>query len=267
MASIDLHSKDLRAYDTVLAPPLVEDSTKWNDKSVRTEPFQLHSSDTVRLWRYFSLDNTLDDPDTASLKTALTDSSDYIKARIYLRRLSDSSSIAILDTAIIKKSGYHRSGTDDDIQTVYVAPHGFVTDSVFITLEMTRGDSLNGFTISSNDIYGRADITDSTISFKKSSQTMNRQTAAVIPGSIQVSVIPNPFHTSAKVSIDAPKDIPLNVTLFDELGRKVSELANGSGMQSHSEYTLTSQTLSTGFYYLRVQSGGEVVTRKVQLLK
>ena len=75
--------------------------------------------------------------------------------------------------------------------------------------------------------------------------------------------MPNPFHTAAKVSIDEPKDIPLNLTLFDELGRKVTELANGSGMQSHSEFMISSQTLSTGFYYLRVQSGGEVVAIEI----
>lgn len=107
---------------------------------------------------------------------------------------------------------------------------------------------------------------DSIISYKKSEPLPTSQQSTT-KYQIKVSVVPNPFHTMATVKIDAPKDIPLSVTLYDELGRKVSDLTNGSAMQTHSEFTLTSEKLSTGFYYLRVQSGNEVVTRKIQLLK
>jgi hypothetical protein len=69
------------------------------------------------------------------------------------------------------------------------------------------------------------------------------------------------------VEVDAPKDVPLNITVFDILGRSTITLFNDFSSKDHYSYTLDSKKLSPGMYFVRVQAGGEVVTRKVELVK
>ncbi len=264
--TVALHAREPQLTDTGRVPPPMTSPISWNDRNVRTEPFRIQADDTIRYRRFFALSNDFDTPDTTSLKNGLTDTADYMKARIYLRRLSDSSVITVLDTAMLKKAGFIRTGTDGDVEGQFIAPHVFTTDSMFITLEMIHGDTSNHWNLTLFDTYSLDNIT-STLSFKQAAPTPRPQGSPGYVERIKVSVIPNPFQTSARITVDAPEEMFLNVSLYDELGRKVTELANGSVMQSHSEFTLTSQTLATGFYFLRVQSGGEVVTRKIQLLK
>jgi hypothetical protein len=83
---------------------------------------------------------------------------------------------------------------------------------------------------------------------------------------MMVSIVPNPYRTKATVSVDVSKGLLFNVTLFDLLGRKINELANTIADQSHYEFTIGNE-LTTGMYLLRVKSGNQVETRKVELQK
>ncbi len=177
--------------------------------------------------------------------------------------------IAILDSARLKQSGFIQSPSSADSGKRNI-PVTFA-DSVYLTMEMSRGDTTNHFVLTRIEMHGD-EVYDSfaplDTSFKKAApSTWQPSPSSSIGEPIKVSVIPNPFQTSATVSIDASEDIPLNVTLFDELGRRVTQLSNGTPNNAHSVFTLNSESLTSGSYYLRVQSGIQVVTRKIQLLK
>jgi len=250
----------------------VFDSVGWNDNAhVRTDPFVIDPGDTIEYSRYFR--TGFNPGDTATAGYNLTGSSDYLKMKLVLRTFGSNALRVVLDTAILKESGFTQTAdTSNGGITSYIVPGG-MSDYVYMSLEASRGDSTNGYSVMQTEIYGDTDVIDispdcdSVVSYKKAAPSPTSQQPSSVASSIGVKVIPNPFRTSAEISVDAPKDVLLNVTLFDELGRKVSELTNGMAMQTHSEFTITSQTLSTGFYYLRVQSGSEVVTQKIQLLK
>ena len=242
----------------------------WNDNRFRSEIFSLNTNDTLSYNRYFQIGN-FEVGDTAHMANALVDSNDYLKLRINLRRSSDNSLIAVLDSCKLTKNNvFIQTVSGLDTTKLFIAPTSF-SEIAYISLEGSRGNDTNSFVIENDEMYDGYIINEipffiDSDSYKKGSP-ITAMPSKGNAGQLKVTIVPNPFHTTAHISVDVPANIPLNITLFDELGRKVTELANGVGMQSHSEFTLTSQTLSTGLYYLRVQSGSEVVTRKVQLLK
>jgi hypothetical protein len=239
----------------------------WNDKkAVRTLGFTISYGDTLKYQRSFTV-GEYQAGDTTALSDSLKGSTDYLLTRIYLRRAVNDSILAILDSARLKQSGFIQSASLHD--SCFKRYYSIFSDSVYMTMEMSRGDTTNSFALTHietyNDYFFGSPTPGDTLSYKTSASPVQQVSAPENP--IKVSVIPNPFHTMATVSIDAPQDIPLNVTLFDELGRRVTELNNGPALQSHSEFTVTSQSLTSGFYFLRVQSGSQVVTRKIELVK
>jgi len=51
------------------------------------------------------------------------------------------------------------------------------------------------------------------------------------------------------------------------LGRQVLGLYNNAADKEHYDFTLSKGQIAQGEYLLRVQSGGSVVTRKIDLIK
>jgi len=264
-----IRSIPLRGLADSATDPNGNKPVQWDDKKgVRSLTFHISSGDTLEYQRDFQV-GAYQVGDTATVASYLNGSTDYLRARIYLRRATNDSILAILDSARLKQSGFVQSGSllDTGWQKI---PIGF-SDSVYLTMEMSRGDTTDGFGLSrilalDDSFYDQNPLIDNS-SYKKSSPNVWQPSTLSSEIPIKVSVIPNPFNNSAQISVDIQQDYPLNITLFDPLGRKVQELTNGMVSQAHSEYTLSSQTLSSGFYYLRVQSGSQVATRKIELLK
>jgi hypothetical protein len=244
-------------------------SITWNDKkSVRSYPFHFSFGDTLKYQREFHV-GAYQAGDTAAAADSLKGSSDYIRGRIYLRKATNDSILAILDSALLKQSGFVQSGNLHDSCWRRI-PMTF-SDSAYITMELSRGDTTNGYLISRIEahddyFYGAAPVNDSHSYKRESSPFMPGQSISP-PDQIKVSVIPNPFSTSTLVSLDVPKDIPLNVTLFDVLGKVSLVLSDNLADREHYEFTIHRGEIPQGSYFLRIQSGGEVVTRKIQLVK
>ncbi len=78
---------------------------------------------------------------------------------------------------------------------------------------------------------------------------------------------PNPFNSSARVSITLPNASNLSVQVFNNLGRKVAELANGQYSAGAHEPTWNPSELASGIYFMRVNAGGEQAIRKLAYMK
>jgi hypothetical protein len=263
---IPLRAKVNPINDTV-APPPIPTGVTWNDKRTRTQPFYLQSLDTLKYWRSFSLSDDNTSADTTSLKNALIDSNDYIKAKVYLRRNSDSSVVAVLDTAILNKRGFFQSGTASSVSGQYIASGLFISDTLFISYEMIQGNVTNPYQLSLTDVYAHESMlaTSGGESFKRAEPQAYNEPRST--DNIKVLVVPNPFQTSTTITVDASKDAFLNISLFDILGRKVKDFVNGVTEIDHNVFTITNEQIPTGSYFLRVQSGNTVVTRKIELVK
>jgi hypothetical protein len=78
---------------------------------------------------------------------------------------------------------------------------------------------------------------------------------------------PNPFNPSTMITYDVPKTSTVHLTIYDLLGRTVAELVNGEKTQGEYHVEWNADRLSSGIYYLHMETQGFVATRKLILMK
>ncbi len=96
--------------------------------------------------------------------------------------------------------------------------------------------------------------------------TANEGTA--LPGVSTISTVyPNPFRSSASLTLDFVQATDMEITLHDVLGREVAVLSSGVLPAGSTKLDITAQNLPSGLYFVRAESGGQTVTRKVALVR
>jgi hypothetical protein len=86
------------------------------------------------------------------------------------------------------------------------------------------------------------------------------------------SNFPNPFNPKTSISFDLPRASAVELAVFDLKGRKVVTLVNqeldaGSYQLSWFGRDADDRQVASGIYFYRLTAGGEVLTRKMTLLK
>jgi hypothetical protein len=89
---------------------------------------------------------------------------------------------------------------------------------------------------------------------------------APVVDELELSVYPNPFNSTLRISLDVPPYPDVKVSLFDLLGREVDVIYRGRLATSSISYA-ASAVLSSGVYFVRAESRGVRAMRKVVLLK
>ena len=87
-----------------------------------------------------------------------------------------------------------------------------------------------------------------------------------LPRDLSLSVFPNPFNSTLRISFDVPLHADVNVVLYDLLGREVDVIYRGRVAGSAISYTAPAG-LASGIYFARASAGDRVALRKVVLLK
>ena len=78
---------------------------------------------------------------------------------------------------------------------------------------------------------------------------------------------PNPFNPSTMISFTILADQLVTLKVFNALGEEVSTLVNGNLAKGTHNISFDAQSLSSGFYLYRLESGNQVQVRKMMLLK
>jgi flagellar hook assembly protein FlgD len=83
---------------------------------------------------------------------------------------------------------------------------------------------------------------------------------------------PNPFNPTTTISFDLPKDVLVEITIFDMLGRHVSTLVNKNIMagRHHIKWSGTNNLgapVSAGLYFYRLNAGTNSATKKMIFMK
>jgi hypothetical protein len=78
---------------------------------------------------------------------------------------------------------------------------------------------------------------------------------------------PNPFNPSTSISYSLAKLGNVNLTVYDLLGNEVAQLVNE--VQSAGKHTVQfdGSNLASGVYFYRLNTGSELITKKMMLLK
>lgn len=88
---------------------------------------------------------------------------------------------------------------------------------------------------------------------------------------LSVQNFPNPFNPLTKITVKASEPSYLKVEIFDESGRKITDLYNGAMLEQTENLEWNSQHMSNGIYFIKATStnknGVQVKISKATLLK
>ncbi|MBX7041678.1 MAG: DNRLRE domain-containing protein [Ignavibacteria bacterium] len=158
-------------------------------------------------------------------------------------------------------------------------PNIDVTDLV---REMLRDSTTNfGFVIMNRteNIYrsmnfASSDCIDSTkrpllvISYMPNPQTGTAPLTNVTPKDYDLSQnFPNPFNPVTIINFDIPVSAFVSIKIFDQLGREVSTVTNENLKAGSYNAQWDGSNFGSGTYFIRLESGSKVITRKMLLVK
>ena len=82
-----------------------------------------------------------------------------------------------------------------------------------------------------------------------------------------MSVSPNPFNSTAKITIDLPNACEVGLSAFDIDGRSVEKIFSGQMGAGVHEFALKLESSASGVYLIEMRYGEKTVTRRVLLVK
>ncbi len=245
-------------------PPFEETPTthKWPANptrpfDVRTDTFTVRPDDSLQVSR------VVDSLDVTGIRSELTGPTDYVMFTLRLLRARDSSYVRTIDSLIITPTALRvPNGTPGlllDYATLKI-PAGAPIDTVFIAAEMSRGDT-NDLVLG---ILQMLTKDETLVSAKRTTESQPRVEPA---NYLKVSIQPNPFNSTTLVTVKTVEGMPTVIELSDALGRKLQTLHDGAAQAGAFHLVIEGESLPAGTYFIRVLSGGEVQTRKIQLVK
>lgn len=78
---------------------------------------------------------------------------------------------------------------------------------------------------------------------------------------------PNPFNPVTTIAFDLPVASPVNLEVFDLLGRQIENINMGYKTPGHYSFEYSGESLSSGIYFYRLRAGNMVDMKKMVLLK
>jgi len=91
---------------------------------------------------------------------------------------------------------------------------------------------------------------------------------SAIPGGYSVSdAYPNPFNPSTSLTIDLEKESFVSVKAYNVLGQLTAEVFDGNLNGYDNKIVWNASNVPSGVYFMQIQVGNDVSTKKVMLLK
>ena len=78
---------------------------------------------------------------------------------------------------------------------------------------------------------------------------------------------PNPFNPSTTINFTLPEESRVNLTIYDILGRQMTELVNGKLSAGYYSVLWNAANFASGVYFYRLRAGNFVETKKLLLMK
>ena len=78
---------------------------------------------------------------------------------------------------------------------------------------------------------------------------------------------PNPFNPSTKIRFTVPEASIVKLKVYNALGEEVTNLVNELYDAGSHEIVFNASNLTSGIYFVRMESGSFVSTRKITLMK
>lgn len=94
------------------------------------------------------------------------------------------------------------------------------------------------------------------------------QFASNLPQEVRLNQnYPNPFNPTTVIRYGVPEQANVQLSIFNTLGQRVARLINSEKSPGHYEVNFNASSLSSGLYFYRLKVGGDVLTKKMMLIK
>ena len=105
------------------------------------------------------------------------------------------------------------------------------------------------------------------LTFPSSSST-NLESENILPSSITLyQNYPNPFNPTTKIQYELPISTEVNLSIYNGIGHKISELVNGVQRAGFHSVNYAAQNSSSGIYYYRLETPFSTLTKKMVFIK
>jgi hypothetical protein len=93
-----------------------------------------------------------------------------------------------------------------------------------------------------------------------------------MPGALVISNAPNPFNASTTISFTLPRDMHVNICVYDANGARIATVLEGRLAAGRREVRWRARgaggaELGSGVYFIRIEADGAALTRKCVLLR
>ena len=110
-----------------------------------------------------------------------------------------------------------------------------------------------------------ADINGDALNTSHSQGSQNYQSG---PHSFEISKLyPNPFNPSTEIRFSMPMDGHVHLAAYDVRGKELDIIFEGAQSVGQHSYTWNAASLPSGVYYIRLQTGDMVTSKKALLVK
>ncbi len=202
-----------------------------------------------------------------------------VKVPFRIINLTDSTK---LQAFIIERSGLKTGRWDFDEQIVILTPPEYrtVSNNTFAGVSFKKNNPFNSFSIPNGAKYNAYttkpmtvnDIYEFTADVKYGKPTSTPKGKITPKEYSLLQNYPNPFNPETKIQFSVAFQGLTTVKIFDAIGREVKTLINEE--LSEGEYTEVwdgtnrfNQTVASGVYFYRLQSGSFVQTKKMILMR
>ncbi|PEN11469.1 hypothetical protein CRI94_15670 [Longibacter salinarum] len=78
---------------------------------------------------------------------------------------------------------------------------------------------------------------------------------------------PNPVQSEATLQYELPADMPVQIHVFDVLGRRVQTVTDAQETSGEKTVTLSSDRLAAGVYFIRLEAGDTIRTERMTVVR
>lgn len=97
---------------------------------------------------------------------------------------------------------------------------------------------------------------------------VSNETTQSIPNSIALKQnYPNPFNPVTNIVFELSETAPTKLTIYDAIGREILLLVDEVRPAGNHTVQFNASNLSSGMYFYRLESGGEIQTKQLTLIK
>ncbi|MDP8231370.1 MAG: T9SS type A sorting domain-containing protein, partial [Candidatus Zophobacter franzmannii] len=88
-----------------------------------------------------------------------------------------------------------------------------------------------------------------------------------LPNVMDVNNYPNPFNPQTSIAYSIKKSGDVKLSIYNVKGQKVETLVNENQLAGEHTVVWDASSSASGVYFMRLESGSSVVTRKMMMIK